>query len=243
MSGIHPLPEGRILVTTYASPVTQGGDVGAGIYRYSAPLLLFNADGAIVDTLGVFPSTETMVMSLGSGIAVGVAPFQKSSFFDVFHERIYAGTADGLEVSVYDLKGNPKQLFRDPGVDLLVREEDRAWYRARMTEMARTPQEQQMLGLVLDALVFPETRAAFSDLRVDETGCIWLRTGRHFPPLAPSREWTVFSADGRLLGRVSLPESFEVLEFGIDNLLGVWKDEMDVEFVRLYALEGRGEGS
>ncbi len=94
-----------------------------------------------------------------------------------------------------------------------------------------------MLGPVLGALVFPATRAAFSDLRVDPTGMVWLRTGRHFPPKAPSNEWTGFSREGVLLGTLSLPERLEVLEFGEDYVLGVWKDEMDVEYVRLYALQ------
>jgi hypothetical protein len=110
-----------------------------------------------------------------------------------------------------------------------------------MTEMASTPQEEQMLGPLLEALVFPETRAAFSDLRLDGAGSIWLRTGRHFPPFAPSNEWTVLSDEGVLLGTLSLPERFEVLEFGGDYVLGVWKDEMDVEFVRLYSLGGGAE--
>ncbi len=98
-----------------------------------------------------------------------------------------------------------------------------------------------MLGPLLEALVFPETRAAFSDLRVDGTGSIWLKTGRHFPPVAPSNEWTVFSEVGVLLGSLSLPDRFEALEFGGDYVLGVWKDEMDVEFVRLYSLQKRTE--
>ena len=71
---------------------------------------------------------------------------------------------------------------------------------------------------------------------LDERGALWLRTGRHFPPLAPSHEWTVFSQEGALLGTVTLPDRFEPFHFGTDEVLGVWKDEMDVEFVRVYAL-------
>jgi len=86
-------------------------------------------------------------------------------------------------------------------------------------------------------LVFPETRAAYSALRVDATGAVWLRTGRHLPPTDASPEWTVFSHAGVLLGTFTLPDRFEPFQFGGDYVLGVWRDELDVEFVRVYGLE------
>jgi len=138
---------------------------------------------------------------------------------------------------VLDPGGEVRTVSRHSGSDLALTEDDQAWYRARMTDMAKTPMEQQMLGPVLDAQVFPEARAAYSDLRVDREGAVWLRTGRHFPPLAPSNEWTVISEEGVFLGTVTFPERFEVFELGTDYVLGLWKDELDVEFIRLYALD------
>lgn len=237
LSGVEPLSDGRLVVTTYASPLTQAGDRGVGIHRDSAPLFLFSQSGELLDTIGIFPSAETAIMEVAGQTFVGAAPFPKNTFIGVNRESIFVGTANTMEVSVLRPDGMVKAMFRYPEVDLHVSQEDRDWYAARMTEMASTPQEAQMLGPVLGALVFPATRAAFSDLRVDPTGMVWLRTGRHFPPKAPSNEWTGFSREGVLLGTLSLPERLEVLEFGEDYVLGVWKDEMDVEYVRLYALQ------
>lgn len=239
LAGLEPLSDGRMVVKTYASPLTQGEGRGVGVYRDSAPLFLFDRDGEFLDTIGVFPSTESAIMEVAGHTLFGAAPFPKSTWMAVKGTSIYVGIANAMEVSVLNPDGRLQAVFRYPAADLGVRQEDRDWYGDRMREMASTPQEEQMLGPVREALVFPETRAAYSDLRLDQAGAIWLRTGRHFPPAAPSPEWTVFSKDGVLLGTLYLPDRFEVLEFGDGYVLGVWKDEMDVEYIRLYSLENR----
>ena len=48
--------------------------------------------------------------------------------------------------------------------------------------------------------------------------------------------WDVFSADGAWLGRVHTPGRFRVLEIGSDYMLGVRKDDLDVEHVQVLAL-------
>lgn len=40
-------------------------------------------------------------------------------------------------------------------------------------------------------------------------------------------------------GSVDLPPRFVGYEFGEDHVAGVWKDEVDVEFVRVYTLDRR----
>ncbi len=239
---LHPCPDGRLILTTYGSLVTNRGDRGVGIYRDTAPVLVFDRNGTLLDTLGAYPGTETMIVQIGSGTGVGRSPFPKSTFLAVNEGRVHLGTADRMEVSILNLGGALEGVYRVPNVDLRVQEEDREWYRARMRELVSTPEEEQVLGAVLAGLSFPETKAAYSDLAVDPAGATWLRTGRHFPPFASSREWTVFADDGFLLGTVRFPERFEPMDFGIDYVLGVWKDEMDVEFVRIYEILGRDQG-
>jgi hypothetical protein len=47
----------------------------------------------------------------------------------------------------------------------------------------------------------------------------------------------VFDRDGLLIGRMEGPEGFEITDSGPDYILGVAKDDLDVERVRLYRLE------
>lgn len=52
--------------------------------------------------------------------------------------------------------------------------------------------------------------------------------------------WLVFGPDGEGLGGVDIPPDLEVWQIGRDFVLGVWRDELEVEFVRRHALIGRG---
>jgi hypothetical protein len=59
-------------------------------------------------------------------------------------------------------------------------------------------------------------------------------------PDEPGR-WTVFDPEGRMLGTVATPARFRVFSIGTDYVLGVWRDDMDVEHVRLFTLEKPGQ--
>jgi len=55
-------------------------------------------------------------------------------------------------------------------------------------------------------------------------------------PSDPQPTWTVFADDGHVLGTVDTPPGLEIYQIGNDYVLGVWRDETDVEHVRLYGL-------
>jgi hypothetical protein len=208
-----------------------------GIHRDPAPLILLDSDGAVLDTLGFFPSMEISILSVAGNRLTGFVPFGKNSYFGLRGASVLVGTADAMEVREYDDEGNLVSIARVPGADLTVTDDDERWFEEHLSRRAKTPQEQQMLGPLLESLIYPETKAAYSGLLVDPSGNVWLRTGRHFPPEGPSPEWTVFSVDGAWLGSLEMPEGFDPLEVGEDYLLGVWRDELDVESVRVYGLE------
>jgi len=237
LQSLSPLPDGRLLLRTYASPLTQDPVRSEGIHRDSAPLLIFNRQGTVVDTVGVFPSQETAIIQMAGRSGVGMVPFGRSCWTDVRGHSIILGIADDLAVSVLNLEGGVEEIYRIPGVDLALREEDRDWFAERLSERASSPEERQMVGVVMASLPFPQRKAAYNGMTVDGDGNIWLRTGRHFPPEAPSPEWTVISNEGVLLGTLSLPPALEPLQIGSDFILGVWKDELGVEYIRLYGLD------
>ena len=181
-------------------------------------------------------------MEVAGHTLFGAAPFPKSTWIDVKGSSIYVGTANTMEVSVLNPEGMVETVFRYPEADLAVRQEDRDWYVDRMTEMASTPQEEQMLGPLLGALVFPGNPCS---LQRFETGRCRFDLAPYLAAISllihPPTSGRCFRTRECCLARCPLPERFEVLEFGSDYILGVWKDEMDVEFVRLYSLEGGAE--
>jgi hypothetical protein len=57
------------------------------------------------------------------------------------------------------------------------------------------------------------------------------------PPGDVHSAWTIFDRDGAVSGRVMAPQGFSVLEIGGDYILGVYRDDMGVEYLRQYSLQ------
>ncbi len=94
-------------------------------------------------------------------------------------------------------------------------------------------------------MVFPDAHPAYGRLLVDVLGNLWVerpsQVGGLFHgslnPVAPDPTlWDVFDAAGVWLGSVELPAHFFPMEFAADYVTGVWKDEVDVEFVQVHRI-------
>jgi hypothetical protein len=78
---------------------------------------------------------------------------------------------------------------------------------------------------------------AHDRILVDATGAIWMRED-----IGPRRTeveghwWDVLASDGRWLGRVSTPPRLEVYQVSRNRVIGVWRDENDVEHLRVHRL-------
>jgi hypothetical protein len=88
---------------------------------------------------------------------------------------------------------------------------------------------------------------AFGRLEVDRAGNLWAlepvppkdvpRNSRFHDTTARPQEWSVFDPTGRWLGQVKTPGNFWVFDIGADYIAGLWRDDLDVEHVRVYALQ------
>ena len=75
---------------------------------------------------------------------------------------------------------------------------------------------------------------AFAGLEVDAVGFLWVAGYRGPGDDRPTYE--ILDPQGAWVGRVVLPPGAEILEIGFDYLLVLQRDELDVEYVRLFAL-------
>ena len=57
---------------------------------------------------------------------------------------------------------------------------------------------------------------------------------------AATDRWLIFDTDGQLEATLDAPVGHTMLEIGEDYVLAVWKDELDVEYVRMFGLERPG---
>lgn len=72
---------------------------------------------------------------------------------------------------------------------------------------------------------------AYTDLLLDPDGRLWAKAG------GEGDTWFVFDRSGEYAGRVEMPEGLEVHQVGADFVLGVERDDFDVEQVKLYGLQ------
>ncbi len=153
------------------------------------------------------------------------------------------GENRGPEVLEYDMSGSLRRIIRlaeavvEPSrgdIDKLVE--------FRLAPWDMTPEDVEHFTQVqlsdYAEMPLPEIMPAFSRLLVDEVGWLWAELYR-FDVRAPMR-WLVFGPNGEGFGSVDMPPDLEVWQIGRDFVLGVWQDELDVEYVRRHALIGRG---
>ena len=76
----------------------------------------------------------------------------------------------------------------------------------------------------------------------DAEGRVWLPSYRPGGRREGASDYTVISADGEWLGTVEAPPRFRILDVAGGLVLGVHTDDMDVESVVVYALEGDATG-
>ena len=87
----------------------------------------------------------------------------------------------------------------------------------------------------VDRLPPPDPGTGFRYVKVSPQGHLWVRQPAQADgPVA----WTVYDIDARPIARITTPPKFEIHEIGRDYLLGVGRDELDVEFIQLFRMHG-----
>ena len=77
--------------------------------------------------------------------------------------------------------------------------------------------------------------AAVVEITLDREGNLWVSLGPTERSSSPSEDYLVFDPAGSLLGVTALPP-VRILEIGHDYVLGVYRDDLEVEYVHLYEL-------
>ena len=260
-------PEGEYGRSTrhlHGPPYGGRAPVGAVGYRH----MLFNASGtaggpeAPRPTQGMLQLSQSFLWydaATGSRLTVD-SVLVDSRYFDrgldwvaPFTPRSSAATAAGAafiargspaEVLEYDVEGELLRVFRIEGFGRPVTQ---AMIDAFIDlEHSRRPVRYGPLNRrswyrIYESIGLPDTLPAFQALQLDELGWLWAEV-YDFDPAQP-REWVVFDEEGRAHGTVRTPPGLEVEWIGRDAILGVWKDEFDVEYVHRYPLDRRAGAS
>ena len=82
---------------------------------------------------------------------------------------------------------------------------------------------------------------AFASVMSDAVDHLWVREYELPGEERPGSLWTVFDAEGRMLGFVEMPAGLVIYEIGEDFILGKLRDELGIEYVQVWPLE-RSDG-
>jgi hypothetical protein len=126
------------------------------------------------------------------------------------------------------------RIIRQEQEPIPVTEEDGARYIESVVAQAGDPDQAPQIRQYLGGLPLPEHFPPFGALLADLQGNLWVQDFQR--PGEENRAWSVYDPQGARVGRLVLPERFDPVEIGAGYVLGLGWDEMNVEYVRLYAL-------
>ena len=232
----HLLEDGRLVaLEIYASMREFEG--AARLIREPVSILLLDRNGVVEDTLWHGPGFEEFMFPFGETLTSASPLFGKGVSYGVRGLSLLVGTADGMEYEVLNTSGQVLQIVRVPGYDLSL---DAATV-AEERNVRLGPDPSPTLRRMIEQMPASDTRPAYDEFLIDTEGYLW--AGEPIPlqrENAP-RSWEVFSPAGEWLGSILTPARFELFEIGPDYLLGVFRDELDLEHVQLFQLARGGQ--
>jgi len=241
-NGLGVIGEGWAL--TAIGPITFGARDPMSVHTVSN-------GGALVARLADAPGMARYRWDGPNGLPGGSGPhpLTPTAIFAVHGDEIYAAESLTPTITVYDARG---LRVRDialpleppgPPATVLSAVIDSAVGRADADQRVSTGQR-------LSAFPEPELLSVLWDFIVDELGFLWVRP---YDPFMHSLElggrpggfggaggrWLVLSADGAEVGWIDVPEGLEPAQITADDLVGIHRDELGVESVRVHGLSRR----
>jgi hypothetical protein len=235
VGAVGRLADGTMLATANVMRMEELVD---GLQRIDIGLVRLAVDGTVLDTLVVVPGAERVIRTEGTGgqisrISIMTPPFAKSTVYAAGGEVLVVGTQDAPQLEVYSTDGTLRRIIRT-GASMPPVTEDHleAWYqrqRAAMPAELRAQFAERPDYADAGKVVPP-----YAAVELDDAGNIWILD--YDDRINPAGGWSVYDAEGRLVARVRMPETFRPQHIGQDFVLGVERDDLDVEHVRLYPL-------
>ncbi|MGH7446598.1 MAG: hypothetical protein ACRELT_03505, partial [Longimicrobiales bacterium] len=199
---------------------------GGGVQRWGQRLVRMSLADASLDTILEHPTTEVF-----DGLNV---PFGRTALSAVTDSMLYLTDTGQPVIRVLGLDGRERRIIRLAMLPRPVTAAELARLRAQYLNNLPASLVAEIEPR-FEAAPKPTTMPFFSRLVVASDGTIWLREYQPFRDEETTR-WSVVDSSGVWLGDIELPIRFIPHEFETRSVLGVWRDENDVEFVRRYSI-------
>jgi hypothetical protein len=214
--------------------VQTGGVPPSGLQRYDNALYHLDEQATLITPLGNVSGSDVYYEPIGGGFRIVEALFGRDTHYRTAAGHFYIAPNDTYEIRRYRPGGTLDQIVRRVRKPRKVTDDDIAAEHARRLARAETDASRREAERLFDKLPHPSTWPAYGTMIVDDSLNLWV--GDYVRGTNAPTTWTVFDSAGHMLGTVANPRGFVPSHIGQDFLLGRWRDELDVEHVRLHAL-------
>ncbi len=204
----------------------------------------FASDGTHVEELSEVDGFRRHVHAMGRG----PDPISPRPLFRSEGDRVYMAETLTPRVTELDaFTGDRREVEWLPARD--VSSDDAIRLAREASASFSSPMPEEWVQANFTALTGDEAVSAFWDFLVDGDEFLWVReydpavhgviTGG-LDSSGSGGTWRILDRDGTPVTTVTVPEDFEPLRIHDDRLVGVRRDELDVESVRVYEIERAG---
>jgi len=237
LSLVGRLADGRLIART--SELSGIGDLSEGMIRPNVVLLAVTPDGERIDTVVVAPGAERFLNINQSGgqirsVEIGTPPFRRSPTYAAAGDEVIVATQDAPEIRVYSAADGRLVRIIRTGAEIrpVTSEHLDAWIER---QTANAPAERrQAIREGLSNLPAGEFIPPYGEIGVDDLGYLWVAD--YDDRIRPAGAWSIYGPDGRLAARIRLPDGMQPYQAGEDFIVGLERDELDVEHLRVYRL-------
>lgn len=230
--------------------ITFGGESAparVGLFRERWHVVRYNPEFSATDTIASLDGR----MFFGDRRRSTHVPGSPSAHFTAGGGIVVVGESDTYELRVFDAGGEPLHIIRNSAAnprESLLMNADRpnlpiegggARRRLDPPTLSEAPAYEGVF-VANDGMIWVRRRAGpdaetvranqFGSSPSSGGGTVWVAE------VLQGQEWHVYDASGRLSAQAMLPPRFRPTEIADSRVLGVWKDELDVESIRVYRL-------
>jgi hypothetical protein len=226
--------------------VAKGAGKGMGT-KQGPPAGRSREESGVLRVAGDLSAVQRLMLMSGPELVTVDAPWGPFPMTPPLARRGHAAVHPTRDVACFGDAGAPEvRCFEEGGASTLVRwdaqaipvspdDPDIIAWRERTTEELAQKLSAGDVANLLDRVPLPKERPPFGQILLDPDGNLWVNRGPVTVAGERALEFLVFDPTGRLLGPVHTPP-VEVMAVGPDYVLGVHRDEMDVNYVWVLAL-------
>ena len=209
------------------------------------PIVVYDTTGVVVDTVALLPKGQTLAGTTEGQLSMVI--FSAEPVWDIASDgSIFYAMNDQFRIFVNDPQGNLLRIIKRDVERKPVEERDRnAILRLMRQQYAEFGVPTAQIEQIMQGVGFADYYFALGQIFIGPEETLWVQRiqsardlagdmGEEFefdPQDIGSPEWEVFDAEGRFLGVVTMPDRFRPVNTDGDEIYGVYRDELDVQYV------------